>query len=236
MNREMEERLSNANDLREKELFGESIKEYTNCLLELIQIDDAEGLIHCLSGQSLIYKILARKNNSLIYRHLTLSFAREALYIAERNLGNLNGQVISIAYSSYGDALLMDSQIKEALLYFEKALVVSTAEVPEKGRLKAHVGGIKYLLGEKQEGQDLILESLSDIRLGDMNAYNIRVWETGALNALSKIYALENNSEKALETIKLSLDIATSHDLSIRKRETEEILAKISSGQTDFSL
>src|SRR5258706_14422172 len=118
MNSIMEERLSKANDFREKEQFGEAAKEYTNCLPDLLSTNDFDGLIHCLCGQSLIYKILARKESYSIYRHLTLSFAKEALSIADQHKEKLDGRTISIAYSSYGDALLMDHQIKEALPYF----------------------------------------------------------------------------------------------------------------------
>jgi|WetSurMetagenome_2_1015567.scaffolds.fasta_scaffold460312_2 tetratricopeptide (TPR) repeat protein len=232
---QIEEKLSQANDLRESEQYSESAKLYTECLLELVQTGDPEGLIHCLGGQSLIYKILLRQIDTPIYRHLTQAFAKEAFDIAEQNQ-QLHGRVLSIAYSSYADSLLMGEKFAEALHLFEKSLSVSTADVPEKGRLKSHIGGIKYILGDKEVGIDLIKEALADIRTGDMSAYAIRVWETGALNGLAKIYAKEDNLDEAKKLAEESLQIATEHNLSIRKREVEEIISKLSSGETDFSL
>ncbi len=232
----MEKRLSEANDLREAEKYGEAAKLYTDCLLDLVTANDQAGLIHCLGGQSLIYKILSRQNQNQTYKNLTISFASEAYRIGVHNADKLDGRVLSIAYSSYGDALLMDGKVSESLPLFEKALSVSTADLPEKGRLKAHIGGIKYLLGEKELGKSLIGEALSEIRTGDLNAYAIRVWETGALNGLSKIYALEGQKEKALEIASESLKISIEHQLSIRKKEAEEILQKINANSTDFSI
>lgn len=235
MNTQIEQKLESANNLRESENYGESVKLYTECLIELLKTNDSEGLIHCLSGQSLIYKIQARQNNLPIYRHLTIAFAKESFAIAEENQ-DLDGRVLSIAYSSYADALLMDENFAASLPIFEKSLSVSTAAIPEKGRLKAHIGIIKYVLGDKEEGITLIKEALIDIRTGDLFTYPIRVWETGALNGFAKIMAKEGNLDEAKKLANESLRIATEHNLSIRKREVEEIIAKLSFGKTDFSL
>ena len=235
MDTQIEHKLSKANDLRESENYGESAKLYTECLIELLKKSDPEGLIHCLSGQSLIYKIQARQNSLPVYRHLAIAFAKESFAIAEKNQ-NLDGRVLSTAYSSYADALLMDENFAESLPIFEKSLSVSTAAVPEKGRLKAHIGSVKYILGDKEEGISLIKEALTDIRTGDLSTYPIRVWETGALNVLAKIMAKEANLDEAKKLASESLQIATEHNLSIRKREVEEIIAKLSSGKTDFSI
>jgi len=236
MNSPLEEMLSKANTEREAENFSESAKIYTECLQKAADTNDSEALIHCLGGQSLIYKILTRKDNNPIYRHLTLAFAKEAYEIGEREKDVIDGRTLSIAYSSYADALLMDGQIKESLPFFEKSLAVSTAEIPEKGRLKAHIGGVKFLLGEKNKGAALITEALTDIRTGDMNSYNIRVWETGCLNGLAKGEMIEGHKEKALSIIDESLKISVDHNLPIRKREAEEIKEKILADKTDFSL
>jgi tetratricopeptide (TPR) repeat protein len=235
MDIQMEQKLAKANDLREAEQYGESSKLYTECLIELININDVEGLIHCLSGQSLIYKILVHQNNHQAYRHLAQAFAKESFDIAEQNQ-DLNGRVLSIAYSSYADTLLSDGKVAESLPLFEKSLSITTADIPEKGRLKAHIGGIKYMLGEKETGINLIKEALTDIRTGDLSTYTIRVWETGALNGLAKINAKEGNLDEAKKLANESLQIATDHNLSIRKREVEEIIAKLSSGKMDFSI
>lgn len=235
MNEIMEQKLVQANTLREQEQFSESAKLYTECLQELIKINDSEGLIHCLSGQSFIYKIIIRSNNNPIYHHLAQAFAKEAFDIAEQNQ-DLNGRVRSIAFSSYADTLLIDEKYSAALPLFEKSLAISTADIPEKGRLKAHIGMLKHILGEKEVGITLIKEGLSDIRTGDLSTYAIRVWETGALNSLAKIFAKEGNVAEAKKIAEESLQIATDHNLSIRKREVEDILEKISSGNTNFSL
>ena len=231
-----EQKLAKAGDLREAENYGESSKEYTESLISLIDKQDYQALIHSLGGQSLIYKILARKTNDQIYKNLALAFAKEAVNILEQRQEQVDPHAQSIALSSYADALLMDNKPAEALPYFEKALSVSPAEDSEKGRLKSHVGDVKYRLGDKQTGLDMLNESLSMIRAGDMNAYHIRVWETGAMNALAKIYAAEKESEKAKSLAHESLNIATEHNLSIRKREAEEILQKLSENRTDFSI
>ncbi|EKD99878.1 MAG: hypothetical protein ACD_22C00148G0004 [uncultured bacterium] len=236
MTKEMEERLNSANTLREEEKYGESSKLYTECLLELIKLNDAEGLIHALGGQSLIYKIQSRKENSLVYRNLTIAFAKEVNRIAEENKNKLDGRTLSIAYRSWADAILMDERPKEALPIFEKSFAVSTASVCEKGSVKAHIGGIKYLIGEKEEGKRIILEALADIRTGDMDAYAPRVWETGCLNGLAKMYALEGDKELALKTINEAIQIDKDHNLTIRLRESQEILDKINKGENNFSL
>jgi tetratricopeptide (TPR) repeat protein len=232
----MEKRLATANDLREAEKYGESAKTYTECLIDLIRSDDPVGLIHCLGGQSLIYKNLLTTIDSPVYHYLLVSFAKEALEIAKAHKENLDGRTISIAFSVYGDALLVNGAPGEALPYFEKSLAVSTAGTPEKGRLKAHIGGIQYLLGEKQKGISTINEALADIRTGEMNSSAVRTWETGVLNNLAKIYALEGKKDMALDHVNQSLKISVNHNLPIRKREAEKIIEKISFGRTDFSI
>jgi len=236
MDAQLEADLVHANDLREQEKYGDSAKAYTDCLIASIEKQDHSALIHCLCGQSHIYKILSRKTGNNIYKNLAVALAKESLAILDDHQEDIDAHTHSIALSSYADSLLMNNQLSEALPYFEESLSVSPAGNPEKGRLKCHIGGIKYLLGDKQLGIDLINEGLSMIRKGDMMAYNIRVWETGALNSLAKIYALEKNPEKAKIFAEESLVIATEHNLTIRKREVEEILEKIKADKTDFSL
>lgn len=232
----MEKRLTEANDLREAERFGDSIKAYTECLVDLVDTSDHTGLIHCLGGQSLIYKNLLITNNSPIYHYFLVAFAKEAYEVGEANKEHLDGRTLSIASSVYADALLANGEVSEALPHFEKALAVSTAGIPEKGRLKAHIGGIQYLLGDKQIGLSNLHEGLADIRTGDLDDFAIRVWETGCLNTLAKIHALEGEKEKALELINESLKIATEHNLPLRKKEASKIIEKINNGLTDFSL
>ena len=236
MNTQIEDKLIEANNLREKEQYGESVKLFTESLHALVPDGDSSQLIHCLSGQSLVYKILIRENNHSIYRHLTLAFAKEAYEVAKINQDKLTNNAYSTACMSFADALHMDGQTATALPFFEEALATSTADKPTNGRIKSHIGEVKYFLGEKEAGISLINESLADIRTGDLSSYPIRVWETGALNSLAKIHAREGNWEEAQKTAQESLQISTDHNLSIRKREAEDILAQISSGKTDFSL
>lgn len=232
----MEQRLIAANDLREAERFGDSAKAYTECYIDLLDTNDFTGLIHCLDGQSLIYKNLLVRNNSPINHYLVVAFAKEALDLADANQDKIDGRTLSIAYSSYGDAILANGEIQEALPYFEKALAVTTAEVPEKGRLKAHIGGIQYMLGDRSGGISTIENALSEIRSGDMDNATIRTWETGAMNGLAQIYAKEGNQQKALELANDALKISIYHNLPIRKRQLEQTVQQINSGQTDFSL
>lgn len=236
MNKEMEEKLSGANTLREQEKYGESSKIYTECLLELTEQNDVEGLIHALGGQSLIYKHQIRKTKLPVYKNLTLAFAEEGYKVAEQNKNTLGGYVLSVAYRCWGDALTINGRLKEALPIFEKALEVTTADVYEKGNLKSHIAKIKYLLGEKEAGIQMAKEALVDIRTGDMSAYAPRVWETGCLIKLAIVHALEGKKDMALEYINEAKQIAKDHNLSIRLKESEEILEKIKLDQTDFSL
>lgn len=236
MNQVIENKLVEANNLREKESFADSAKIYTECLIELTKAQDVAGLIHCLGGQSHIYKILAKQTKNEIYQNLGIAFAKEAYQLGRNNQVTLDGRTLSIAYSTYADTLLAKNQLAEALPIFEKALEVSTADVPEKGRLKAHIGGIKYLQGQKESGLALIKSALIDIRTGDMNQSYIRTWETGVLNSLSKIFAQEGDVAQATYLINESLDISQKHQLSIREKEAKEIKELISSGKTDFSL
>lgn len=236
MNDQIEKKLVLANDLREQEQYSESVELYTESLMELIPDGSPSQIIHCLDGQSLIYKILARKDNHPVYRHLAIAYANEAFTLAEENKNNLENNALSTSYMGYADALLMDGRAQESLSYFEKAYETSTADTPEKGRIKGHIGGVKYVLGEKEIGLNTIKEALADIRTGDLSSYPVRVWETGVLNGLAKIYAKEGNLEEAKKVSQESLQIVTEHNLSIRKREVEEIIAKLSSGKTDFSI
>lgn len=236
MDKLMEDKLAKANDLREKEQFGESSKLYTECLVDLIKINDAEGLIHCLGGQSLIYKIMARVKKDKTYNNLANAFAKEAYRIGMENTTKVDERTLSIAYSSYADTLLVDKNFQEALPLFERALEISTANIPEKARLKAHIGGIKYYLGDKEDGISEIKKAMEEIRTGDLSAYHIRVWETGCLNGLAKIYAKEGNKDEALMVANESLQITLDHKLTIRQKEVEEIISKINKGENDFSL
>ena len=232
----MEERLSKANTLREEEKYGESAKEYTECLLELVATNDSEGLVHFLGGYSLIYKIQARRETSLVWQNLTLAYAKECYRIAKENKDKLDGRTLSIAYRSWADALLMAGRTQESLPVFEESYRVSTANLCEKGSVKAHIGGVKYLLGQKEEGKRIVLEALADIRTGDMDQYAPRVWETGCLNGLAKFYSLDGDKEAAMSYVNESIKIAKAHNLTIRLREAEEIKKKIEDGRTDFGL
>lgn len=233
---DLSEKLTNANVLREQEKFSESAKEFTECLVQQITNQDYSGQIHSLCGQSLIYKILSRKTGNQVYKDLTLSFTNAALTVLENHQTEIDTHAQSIALSSHADSLLTNNKLNESLSYFEKAIRISPAGLPEKGRLKAHVGGVKYLLGEKQEGIKMIEDALTDIRTGNMDDYNIRVWETGALNGLAKIYAIESDTTKAQQIIEESLKISADHNLIIRKQEAEEIKLKLASGNHNFSL
>ncbi|HOX96165.1 MAG TPA: hypothetical protein PLI45_02185 [Candidatus Woesebacteria bacterium] len=236
MNEQIEQKLGQANTLREQEQYSESAKLFTECLLELIPSGDPQQLVHCLAGHSLIYKILSRKEDSHVYRNLTTAFGKEAYAIGEANKDSLEGATLSVAYMAYADALFMDGKTAESLPVFEAALDVSTSSIPEKGRIKTHIGEAKYVLGSKEEGIALIKESLQDIRTGDLTDYSVRVWETGALNTLVKVLAKEGNLEDAQKLASESLQISTANNLSIRKREVEEIISKLTFGNTDFSI
>ena len=232
MNVQMEERLAVANTLREQEKFSESAARYTDCLIDLADTQDWQGLIHCLGGQSLIYKILSSRNGSPVYNALTISFAKEAYEIAEQNKDILDGNTLAVAYRVYGDALLTVGDTESALPLFQNAYNISIAGIAEKGMLKAHIGGIKYLLGDKPEGIMTIKEALEEIRQGDMADYTVRVWETGALNKLAQMYSEEGDFPLALSYVEEALSIAKNHSLTIREKESQKLFDKISSGQT----
>lgn len=236
MSEQMESRLAAANALREKEFYGDSIKVYTECLVDLIDTNDYVGLVHCLCGQSLVYKNLTTKNNSPLYHSLQMSFSKEGCDVAEQNSDKIDARTLSIGYSTYGDALLANGEYQTALSYFEKSLAVSTASIPEKGRLKGHIGGINVYLGEKEKGLALMLESLSDIRSGNMEDSTIRTWETGTLNGLAVYYAHEGDTSKALGYAGESKQIAEKYNLPIRLRQIQHIIEQISSGATNISI
>lgn len=236
MNEQIEQKLGQANTLREQEQYSESAKIFTDCLIELVPQGDPSQLVHCLAGYSLIYKILSRKEDSRVYKNLTITLGKEAYEVGEANKGTLDGVTLSTAYMAYADALFMDGKNAESLPIFEAALDVSTASISEKARVKTHIGEVKYVLGSKEEGITLIKESLQDVRTGDLSNYSVRVWETSALNTLAKVLAKEGNLEEAKKYAAESLQIATDQNLPIRKRETEDIISKLSSGSLDFSI
>jgi len=151
MNEQIEQKLGQANTLREQEQYSESVKIYTECLLELIPNGDSSQIIHCLAGQSLVYKILSRKEGNPIYRNLTIAFGKEAYDIGIAHKESIDGATLSVAFMAYADALFMDGKTAESLPVFEAALAVSTASVPEKARVKTHIGEAKYILGSKEE-------------------------------------------------------------------------------------
>lgn len=233
---DLHDKLVNANDLREKGQFQDSIKEFTDCLIGYVDSSDFNNQIHTLCGHSLVYKILARKTNNKVYKLLTLSYCKAALSILEEYQTQIDIHTQSIALSSYADALFTNGQYAEAETYYERAIGISPASLPEIGRLKAHLGTTKYLLGERQLGISKIEQALSDIRTGDMNSYNVRVWETGCLNTMALIAAKENDKDKAINLVDESLSIANQFSLVIRKSEAENIKNKITSGDLNFSL
>lgn len=235
MTKEMEGRLNKANTLREEEKYGESAKEYTEALIDCVTTDDFEGMVHALGGMSLVMKHQIGKGGEL-FKRLTLAYAYESYKVVEENSSRISPYIQSIGYRCYGDGLLMSGKVEESLKYFEKSMEISPANRCEKGNLKAHIGGIKYKLGEKEQGTKEIKEALEDIRTGDMNTYAPRVWETGCLNKLAIASALDNNKEEALTRIKESVEIARTYNLTIRLREAEEILKKIEEGRTDFGV
>lgn len=234
MDPQIEKILIQANDLREQEKYSESAQFYFQALTQIIDKQDYTALVHDLAGQSLIYKHLAKKTGSDVYKSLALDYGKECLMVLEQEQEQVQPQAQSIALSTYADALLLNGKTRESLPYFEKSLAVSPARDPEKGRLKCHIGNVKYLLGDKPAGIEMINQGLTMIRTGDMNAYNIRVWETGALNELAKIYAKENDFEKAKSYIDESLKITADHNLKIRQEEAEKIAGKIAQKSTDF--
>ena len=69
-----------------------------------------------------------------------------------------------------------------------------------------------------------------------MSQYAPRVWETGCLNKLAIASVFDGKKEEALALINESIEIAKTHNLSIRLREAEEILEKINTGRTDFGV
>lgn len=232
----MEERLNKANTSREEEKYGESAKEYTEALIDCVKMGDSEGMVHAFGGMSLVMKHQIGKGNDEAFKRLTLAYAYESYKVAEENKEVVTPYIQAIGYRCYGDGLLMSGKVEESLIYFEKALQISPADKCEKGNLKAHIGGIKYKLGQKEEGIAEIKEALEDIRTGDMSQYAPRVWETGCLNKLAIASALDGNKEEALITIKESVEIARTHNLTIRLREAEEVKKKIEEGRTDFGV
>ena len=236
MTKEMEDRLGKANTLREEEKYGDSAKGYTECLFECVSTSDFEGMVHALGGMSLVFKHQIGKGESEIFKRLTLAYALESYKVAEEHKDKVSPYILSIAYRVYGDGLLMSGKMDEALVYFEKAFEVSPADRCEKGNLKAHIGGIMYKMGKKEEGVNVVLEALEDIRTGDMSQYAPRVWETGCLNKLAIASALDSKKDEALKYVKESVEIAKTHNLTIRLREAEEILKKIEEGRTDFGV
>lgn len=233
MNNDTKNLLNEANALREEEKYGESAKKYMDGLLRSVSEKDFVSMVHALGGMSLVYKHQVPKTDLNVYKALVLVFGEQAYKAAE--MGKVDPYTASIAYRVYGDALLTNGRAEEALSYFEKSFNVSTADRCEKGNLKAHIGGIKYKLGRKEEGLAEVKEALEDIRSGD-ESYTKRVWETGCLNKLAIAEILAGNKEGALAYINESIGIATEHNLTIRLREAKEILEKIEQGKTDFGV
>ncbi len=232
----MEERLAKANTLREEEKYGESAKAYMECLLDCVKEEEFNGLVHAFGGMSLVMKHQIGKGNNETFKRLTLAYAYESYKVVEENSETVTPYNQSIGFRCYGDGLLMSGKIEESLVYFQKAFDVSPADRCEKGNLKAHIGGIMYKMGKKEEGIKVVLEALEDIRTGDMTQYAPRVWETGCLNKLAIASAMDSKKDEALKYIKESVEIAKTHNLTIRLREAEEILKKIEEGRTDFGV
>lgn len=236
MTPELEKRLVEAGNQRESENFSEAIKQYTDILMDSLSLGDYVAQIHSLCGQSLTYKILARHTSHSLYKKLCVEFSHQAVYILEDHQEQIDPRTHSIALSTYADALLINDQPSDALPFFEKSLLITNADMPEKGRLKAHIGKVKYLIGAHQEGKDAINSGLADIRTGDMNQYHIRVWETGAMNDLTRIAVKEGNFSEAEKLNNQSLQIATEHNLSIRLKEAELLKTSITNQDMKIDL
>ncbi len=229
-----EEKLLLANSLREQEKFSDSIKLYFEALSEAVEVQDFSSQVHALDGISLIYKIKGRETRDQSYKDLSSAYAKVALQLIENYPEHIDVRTQSIALSTLADTILLDRKYSQALPYFEKALSITNASTPEKGRLRAHIGAIKYLTGQKATGIQEINDGLIDIRSGDLSQSSIRTWETGVINALAKIYSIDGDKVKALQFAEESLKISTEHNLPIRKKEAEDIVSKINSGNIDF--
>lgn len=236
MNRVMEEQLTAAYKLTDDGNTGESIKLYFGCLLTTTKDSDPVALVHALAGISTNFKILIRTSDSNIYKNLTVAYALESYKVAEENKDGIDNETLSVAYKSWADSLMMSGKTKEALSVFEQAYGVAVEGSSAAASIKAHIGGIKYLLGLKEEGVKIIGEVLKNLREGDMNSHSVRILETGCLNALAKIYAIEGDRELALKKIDESIVVANECHLPVRLREAEEIKKRIESGVVDFDL
>ncbi len=236
MNRVMEEQLTAAYKLMDDGKTGESIKLYFDCLLTITKDGDSVALVHALAGISTNFKILIRTNDSEIYKNLTVAYALESYKVVEENKDEIDNETMSVAYKAWADALMMDGRTKEELPVFERAYEISVKGSPTMASIKAHIGGVKYLLGQKEEGVKTIEEVLKDIRTADVENHSLRILETGCLNALAKIHAIEGNRELALRRIGDSIVVANECQLPVRLREAEEIKERIESGAVDFDL
>ncbi len=236
MDRITEEQLTAAYKLMDDGNTGESIKLYFGCLLTNTKDSDPVALVHALAGISTNFKILIRTSTTNIYKNLTVAYALESYKVAEENKDKIDNETLSVAYKAWADALMMSGRTKEALPVFEQAYEVSVKGSPAKLSSKAHIGGVKYLLGQKEEGKKVVEEVLKDIRTIDVDNHSIRILETGCLNGLAKMYALDGNKELALKTIEESIVVASKYQLPVRLREAEEIKDKIISGVVEFDL
>ena len=236
MDRITEEQLATAYKLMDDGNTGESIKLYFDCLLTITEDDDPVALVHILAGISTNFKILIRTSSSEIYKNLTLVYSEESYKVAERNKGRVDNETLSVSYKAWADALMMAGRTEEALPVFEQAYEVSVKGSPAMASIKAHIGGVKYLLGNKEEGIEIVERVLKDIRTGDMSNHSIRILETGCLNALAKIHAIEGRKELALKIISESIAVANERRLLVRLREAEEIKNKIELGVDEFDL
>ncbi len=236
MNRIMEEQLTAAYKLMDDGNTGESIKLYFDCLLTITKDSDPVALVHALAGISTNFKILIRTSDSKIYKNMTVAYALESYKVAEESKDKIDNETLSVAYKAWADALMMGGRTKEALSVFEQAYGVAVKGSSAMASIKAHIGGIKYLLGQKEEGIKTVEEVLKEIRMSDVDNHSIRILETGCLNGLAKIHAIEGDRESALKRIGESIVVANECHLPVRLREAEEIKERIESGFVDFDL
>lgn len=230
---EIDALLVRANSLREAEEYTESIKLYSDVLVEIINQNFFPQLVHTVGGLCLTYRLLFRKHKSLLFINIASVYGRQLEEICASHT-ELDGRVRSIALSTFADVLIETKSFAAARDLYQQSLDATTANVQEKGRLKVHLGSLTYLSGNKPKGLSLVEEGLSDIRSLPVDHYAAFVWETGALNTKAKLLSLEGDITNALKFADESLQIAKNNKLTIREREIVELIEKIKSNKLDF--
>jgi len=186
---------SKGGQLREEDRHDEALQFLTLAVVAYQREENYRGLIDALKDRTLTWKHYFLLTNDKVYAFLAQKDAEAMLAIAQEY--NLEDK-LDTAYFRLGEVAMLFNDYRDAIDYYDRALVVYRGPLSEKGDFRYHLGEAVYRSGDKTKGKKIILEGLREIREGasERDPFLIHVWESGVHMRLAEILK-DDEPEKA---------------------------------------